>query len=75
MRNLDLKLTVLPDRRAVVQLPDDFEPGETEVTLIVRRRPGGKRTSILDRLPSVDTGNWPADLTFSREQLYSDGDR
>ena len=35
----DLKLTVLPDRRAIVQLPEDFEPGETEVTLIVRRRP------------------------------------
>ncbi|HNN95766.1 hypothetical protein [Haliangium sp. UPWRP_2] len=75
MRNLDLKLTVLPDRRAIVQLPEDFEPGETEVTLIVRKRPAAGRSSILDRLPSVDTGNWPADLTFSREQLYGDGDR
>jgi len=81
MKNLTIDIDVPPDRRLVVQLPDDFEPGEAEVTLIVRKRPKAKAAaqttarSFLDRLPSIDTGNWPAGLTFSREQLYGDGDR
>lgn len=81
MKNLTIDIDVPADRRIVVQLPDDVEPGEAAVTLIVRKRPKARATvptagrSFLDRLPSIDTGNWPADLTFSREQLYGDGDR
>ncbi len=81
MKNLTIDIDVPADRRIVVQLPDDIEPGEAAVTLIVRKRPKAKATapaagrSFLDRLPSIDTGSWPADLTFSREQLYGDGDR
>lgn len=81
MKRLTIDIDVPADRRIVVQLPDDVEPGEAAVTLIIRRRPQAKATaqgtgrSFLDRLPSIDTGNWPAALTFSRQQLYGDDDR
>lgn len=76
MRNVNLHVTVPADRKVVVQLPDDIDPGEADLTVIVRKsRPARAEPCILDRLPSLSVGPWPEDLSFSRKELYGDDDR
>lgn len=76
MRNLNLHVTVPADRKVVVQLLDGIDPGEADLTVIVRKsRPTRPEPSILDRLPSLSVGAWPDSLSFSRNELYGDDDR
>jgi hypothetical protein len=76
MRNLNLHVTVPADRKVVVQLPDDIDPGEADLTVIVRKsRPARTAPSLLDRLPSLSVGPWPEGLSFGRNELYGDDDR
>lgn len=76
MRNLNLHVTVPADRRVIVQLPDDVDPGEADITIIVRRRQAARAaSSILDRLPSLSVGSWPEGSTFSRSEMYGDDER
>lgn len=76
MRNLNLHVTVPADRKVIVQLPDDVDPGEADITVIVRKsRPIRSEPSLLNRLPTLSVGPWPEGVTFSRQELYGDDDR
>ena len=76
MRNLNLHVTVPADRKVVVQLPDDIDPGEADLTVIVRKsRPGRTEPLFIDRLPSLSVGPWLEGLSFSCKELYGDDDR
>jgi hypothetical protein len=76
MRNLNLRVNVPADRRVVVQLPDEVDPGETELTVIVRRRrPTLAGASLLNRLPDLHVDKWPEGVTLSRSELYGDDGR
>lgn len=76
MRNLNLHITVPADRRVVVQLPEEVDPGEADITIIVRKRQAARaETSVLDRLPSLSVGPWPQGTTFSRSEMYGDDER
>ena len=76
MRNLNLHVNIPSVRRVVLQLPDDIDPGETDLTVIVRRRPSNRdRSSLLSRLPSLHVEKWPDGVTFSRSELYDDDGR
>jgi len=76
MRNLNLHVHVPRDRRVMLQLPEDVEPGDLEITVIVRspRRPV-ERDSLLSRLPDLRIDKWPEGMTFSRSELYGDDGR
>ena len=75
-RNLNLHVTVPADRKVVVQLPDEVDPGEADLTIIVRKRQSARaEASILDRLPSLSVGSWPEGSTFSRSEMYGDDER
>lgn len=80
MRNITLKLQVQADRRAVVQLPDDVEPGELEATLAYDERAKRAAPAPLTEeawdFPSLSIGTWPEDWgTLRREEMYGDDGR
>lgn len=70
MQILNLKAQVAADRRLVVQLPEDMEPGEVEVT--VRRadpKPAAKSAG-LDWFPTLHVKQWDPSTSLRREDLY-----
>ena len=77
MKNLTIDIDVPADRRIVVQLPDDVEPGKARLVLISATRPArlSPEADPLADFPTLHVESWPAGLTFSRQQLYGDGDR
>jgi len=75
MRNLSIKVTVPVDRRLIVQLPEDVEPGEATITIIPRRQPKSKTESEFD-FPTLHLKEWPKDWgTLRREDMYGDDGR
>lgn len=76
MRNLNLHVSVPSDRRVVLQLPDEVDPGDVELTVIVRKsRKTTGEDSFLNRLHDLHVDRWPENLTFSRSELYGDDGR
>ncbi|MBL9041246.1 MAG: hypothetical protein JNM83_06585 [Myxococcales bacterium] len=76
MRNLSLHVSVPDDRRVVLQLPDDVDPGDVELTVIVRKsRKATGEDSFLHRLHDLHVDRWPGQATFSRSELYDDDGR
>lgn len=77
MRNLNMKVTIPEDRRLVIQLPEDVEPGEAQLTLIPTRRP--KRPAPdedpLADFPTLHVESWPENFSFRREEMYGDDGR
>ena len=77
MRNLNLKVTIPADRRLVVQLPEDVEPGEARLMLIPTRH-AARQTAEEDPLadfPVLHVEKWPEGFTFSRSEIYGDDGR
>lgn len=72
MRNLNLKVQVPPDRTVTIRLPDEVEPGEVDLTVVVRR---SARPVPLEPWPEIHVNEWPADLSLRREDLYGDDGR
>lgn len=83
MKNLSLNVTVPPDRRLVVQLPDDIEPGDVRLVVTVIQGPktrGAKKAAAGDAdpiawLPRFHLTKWPEDFPMRREDLYGDDGR
>jgi hypothetical protein len=77
MRNLNVKVHVPPDRKVLLQLPDEVDLGDVELTVIVRprRSPTHPKPSLVSRLPDVHIDHWPADATYSRADIYGDDGR
>lgn len=73
MRNLNLRLRVPPDRRVTIELPDDIEPGELDVLLIVRQSPN-QQTSR-DPFPLIPGVKWNDEVSLRREDMYGDDGR
>ena len=73
MRNLNLRLTVPQDRRVTIELPDDIEPGELDVLLVVRRSPG--QPAPRDPFPLIPGVKWNDEVSLRREDMYGDDGR
>lgn len=69
-----LKLAVPSDRRLVVQLPDDMEPGEVIVTLHQTPRPAVRPVDF--EFPTLHVKEWPQEWgSLRREEMYGDEGR
>lgn len=77
MNPLDLKLTVPPDRKLIIQLPEVIESGdETVSTVIVHptSRPPPPDES-LDWFPTLNVSRWDPSISLRREDMYSNDGR
>ena len=69
-----LKIAVPNDRRLVVQLPDDMEPGEVIVTLHQAKRPAARSSDF--EFPTLHVKEWPQEWgSLRREDMYGDDGR
>jgi hypothetical protein len=77
MRNLNIKVTIPEDRRLVIQLPEDVEPGEARLMLIPTHRPARQATEEdpLADFPVLHVESWPQGFSFRREEIYGDDGR
>lgn len=77
MKNLTIDIDVPADRRIVVQLPDDIEPGKARLVLIPATRPSrlGPESDPLADFPTLHVESWPAGFSFRREEIYGDDGR
>lgn len=72
MRHLNLKVQVPADRTVTIRLPDEVEPGEADLTVVVRSR---ARPEAGAPWPEIHVEAWPADLSLRREDLCGDDGR
>ncbi len=78
MKNLSLHVTVPSDRRLVIQLPEDIEPGDVRLLVIQGPRPRDKKAEEPDPLawmPQFHLTRWPKDFPMRREDMYDDDGR
>lgn len=78
MKNLSLNVTVPSDRRLVVQLPDDIEPGDVRLLVIQGPKARTKKSDDADPvawLPQFHLTRWPEDFPMRREDMYGDDGR
>lgn len=78
MKNLSLNVTVPPDRRLVVQLPEDIEPGDVRLLVIQGPKSRARKTDDGDPiawLPQFHLTRWPDDFPMRREDMYGDDGR
>lgn len=69
-----LKIAVPNDRRLVVQLPDDMEPGEVIVTLHQTKRSMARASDF--EFPTLHVKEWPKEWgSLRREDMYGDDGR
>lgn len=70
-----LKVAVATDRRLVVQLPEDMEPGEVTITLHQSPRRPTQLVSDFE-FPTLHVKEWPKEWgTLRREEMYGDDGR
>ncbi len=72
MRNVNLKVQVPADRTITIRLPDEVEPGEVDLTLVVRKQ---ARRPIREPWPELHVAAWPEGVSLRREDLYGDDGR
>lgn len=78
MKNLSFNVTVPADRRLVVQLPEDVEPGAVRLVVIPMPKPQAYKDHEEDPiawLPQFHLKSWPEDFPMRREDLYGDDGR
>lgn len=76
MSNLNLHVTVPADRRVVVQLPDEVDPGEADITVIVRKRQTIEaKGDSLSWFPTLNVSQWDPSTSLRREDMYGDDER
>lgn len=75
MSSVNIRVTVPADRRLVLQLPDDVEPGEATVTVITTRKPKHAQGEDFD-FPTLHVKEWPKEWgSLRREEMYGDDGR
>ncbi len=76
MSNLNLKVTVAEDRRVSFKLPDDVEPGEVQLTVVVHPLRKAKPGDDDFDFPTLHLKEWPQEWgTLRREDMYGDDGR
>lgn len=73
--NLRVDVRVPSDRRVIVQLPDDVEPGEATLTVVVHPKRLPQRSASLDWFPTLNVTQWEPATSLRREDLYGDDQR
>ena len=71
MKRVETTLNVLPDRSAVIHVPEDVAPDEHRVVVVFDREESGQEKDEL-WLPKYGCGPWPEGFTVSRDQIYGD---
>jgi hypothetical protein len=75
MRNVNIKVVVPKDRRLIVQLPEEVEPGEATITIIPRKKFLRKVDAEFE-FPTLHLKEWPTEWgTLRREDMYGDDGR
>jgi hypothetical protein len=74
MKTIQTTAVVDAEHRVTIQLPDDVEPGEHTVTLILT--PASQAAPPpWPGFPTHDVGPWPEGLSLRREDMYGDDGR
>ena len=76
MTTIQTTVDIGPNRQLAIQLPDEVVPGRHRVFLQIDelqqpQNPG----EWLAKLPKIDLGPWPKDLSLRREDMYGDDGR
>ncbi len=65
MLSLKQKYSVSRDHKVIIQLPDNVEPGEHEIIIIVDQPTADKESNLRDFVGTVD---WPVDgMDYQRQ--------
>ena len=75
MRMIETTAMVTPDGMLTVQVPPDIQPGEHQVILQIDERPDAKEHRPPLDFPVISVGQWPANLSLRREDMYDDWGR
>ncbi len=79
MKAIATTATVTTDCKITVQLPPDIPAGEHEVVVISEKSLPKKQVTQEKRppldFPVIHVGEWPADLSLRREDMYGDEGR
>jgi hypothetical protein len=75
MKTIETTVTVTPERKITLQLPDDVSPGLHRVVLVLENQPPvqTKRAPLV--FPIDHYGPWPDALSLRREDLYDESGR
>jgi hypothetical protein len=74
MKTIETTATVSPDHTLIVRVPEDVQPGEHRVVVVIGDAPTREPLPPLD-LPVHDLGPWPESLSLRREDMYDDWGR
>ena len=74
MRTIETTATVLEDGTLTAKVPPDIPAGEYRVVLVIEEKPSHKVRPPLN-LPVIHVGEWPANLSLRREDMYDDWGR
>ncbi len=69
MKTIETSIEVNTQHQALLQLPDDINPGKHQARIIVDE---DQKETMID-FPVISLGGWPKGFTMSRDQLYDDG--
>jgi hypothetical protein len=75
MNTIETTAYIGEDRKLVVQLPAEVEPGEHHIVVVITDVPatGPQRQPL--QLPVAHPDNWPDNLPLRREDMYGDWGR
>ena len=76
MRTIEMTATVSQDRKLIVPVPEDIQPGTHRVVVVIDEEVGEQpEEGRAFDFPIHDVGPWPAHLSLGREDLYGDDGR
>lgn len=75
MKTIETTITVTPERKATLQLPDDISPGLHHVVLVLESQAEEKIKRAPLVFPIDHYGPWPDTLSLRREDLYDESGR
>lgn len=75
MKTIDTTATVTTNNTLIAKVTSDISPGEHRVVLVIDEQIAATRTRTLGPFPVISVGEWPEDLSLSREDMYRDDGR
>jgi len=72
MKTIQTTATVGADRKLVVDLPADVQPGAHQVVIVIEDALVAPLGLPHPKWPAHDLGRWPYSATLRREELYGD---